>query len=209
MKFKQILIMLKKIFSLTAPLLLLVINSIFGQMAELPLSQKLQQASDIFEGKVIHKTCFWNDQHSLIFTSNTIEIYKVFKGNIASAEVEIITDGGQIDNEIQNSDANLELAEGGMGIFFTEPSKISKHQKLAFKVYGNSQGFIKYDPTTNSATDAFKKYDNIQNDVYKVIEKHTNHPYKEIKVFSTLQSNETISKKKKCCFKTCKKKDKK
>jgi hypothetical protein len=201
--------MIKKTFLLVTPLLLFVVNGIFGQMTELPLSQKNQQASDIFEGKVIHKTCFWNDQHSLIFTSNTIEIYKVFKGNTVSAEVEIITDGGQVDNEMQNSDANLELEEGLIGIFFTEPSKISKYQKSAFKVYGNSQGFIKYDLTTNSATDAFKKYDNIQNDVYKVLEKLSDHPYKEIKAFSTVSSNETVSKKKKCCFKTCKKKNKK
>ena len=36
----------------------------------------------IAEGKVIEKKSFWNNEHTMIYTANTIEVYKLFKGNL-------------------------------------------------------------------------------------------------------------------------------
>ncbi len=192
--------MKKKIFLLCNILVLLISFRASGQMAELPFSEKIQTATDIFEGKVINKTCFWNDQHTLIFTANTIEIYKVFKGNIRSSEVEIITEGGQIDNEIQDVESNLNLKEGDIGVFIAEISKVftpkSKENKIpVYRTYGGPQGFIKYDLLEKTASDPFRKYKNIQDDVYKAIKEQTQQSFRIIKPFNIDKMNETDTKK--------------
>jgi hypothetical protein len=169
--------------------LIVIASPAFSQITELPFSQKVKNATDIFEGKVIRKSCFWNEQHSLIYTSNIIEIYKVFKGNIHSTEVEIITEGGMVDNEMQAASSTLELSENSIGVFMTEPSivtnlKTKDSKTPAFKVYGSTQGFIIYDLSEKMAADPFKKYNNIKKDVYKAIKRETGLSYRVVKPFN-------------------------
>ena len=66
---------------------------------EVPLSARVQQAEAVFEGKVIAKKSFWNKQHTYIYTANTVEVYKIFKGNFTATQTEIITPGGVIGNK--------------------------------------------------------------------------------------------------------------
>ncbi len=201
---------IKKIFFLFNIIVFLINERSFAQMAELPFSQKVEHSSDIFEGKVIHKNSFWNTQHTLMFTSNTIEVYKVFKGNIIASEVEIVTEGGNIGDEIQGSESSLYLNEGYIGIFMAEPSTVANPQTKENKIpvlraYGSAQGFIKYDLLEKTAADPFKKYNNIQDDLYKAITDKTGQSFQIIKPFSI----DGVNSKKGCCwFKCCKKKHK-
>jgi hypothetical protein len=192
--------MIKTIFLLLTYFLILLNGKIYSQISELPLTEKVKQASDIFEGKIILKTSYWNNQHTLIYTSNITEIYKIFKGDIKTLKVELITDGGQVDNEIQKSKSNLELNENAIGLFFAVPFKNELPQNIdnktpKFIIYGNSQGFIKYDLVSNSAADPFNKYNNIHKNLYKIIEKITTHPYTEVKEFSSIQPSKKKAKK--------------
>ncbi len=172
---------------------LLISARAFSQcgMYELPLSQKVEKTSDIFEGKVISKNCFWNAQHSLIFTSNIIEVYKIFKGNIADAEVEIITEGGMIGDEMHSIEPNLNLSVGDIGIFMTLPAVI--HNPLVqdtmpeFQCYGVMQGFFKYDLVTGTATVPFQKYNDIQNELYQPITDLIGEAVRVIKSFDLTQ----------------------
>lgn len=203
--------MIKKIIIFSNLLLLLISGQAVAQMRELTFSEKSEKATDIFEGKVIRKKCFWNTPHTLIFTSNTIEVYKVFKGNITTSEVEIITDGGEIDYQIQTSSHELNLDSGNIGVFFAEPTLVTdpqiKESKIpVLKVYGSMQGFIKYDLLDKTASDPFKKYTNIPNEVYKAITDKTGKPFREIKSFNIDNANGTNSKKERTWFRCCKKK---
>lgn len=157
-------------------------------MYELPLSQKVEQSSAIFEGNVKSSTCFWNAQHSLIFTSNIIEVFKVFKGSISSSEIELITEGGTIGNEMHTVEPNLNLSVGDIGIFMTIPTTISNPSNILkatphFQCYGNTQGFFKYDVLTKTAIVPFKKYHDIQNEIYQTIISLIGDSYKDIKSF--------------------------
>ena len=182
--------MIKKIVLFSNIFILWIAGSAFAQLTELPFSQKVENATDIFEGKVIRKTCFWNAGHTLIFTANTIEVYKVFKGNIISPEVEIITEGGNIENDMQDTESSLHLDISNIGVFMAEPTAIfnpqTKENKMPiFRTYGGIQGFIKYDLSDNTASDSFRKFQNIQEDVYKEIENNTKQSYNIVKPFST------------------------
>lgn len=197
---------IKKIIVFGNLLILLVSGQAFAQMRELTFSEKIEHSSDIFEGKVIRKTSYWNEAHTLILTTNTLEVYKVFKGNIATSEVDILTDGGQVGYDIQGSESSIVLKEGDIGIFMVNASIVKENNILFFRTYGDSQGFIKYDLLEKTASDPFKKYNNIPVEVYKAITDKTGQAFREIKVFNIDKPTEPDSKKKCCWFKFCKKK---
>lgn len=203
--------MIKKIILFINLFVLLISVQAFSQMRELTFSEKIENSKLVFEGKVIRKTSSWNEEHTLIYTSNTIEIYKIFKGNIVSSQIDILTEGGQVENEIQEATSSLELKEGDIGVFMVEEaSSVIKPQVIRkfFRAYGGPQGFIKYDLLEKTASDPFKKYNTIQNDVYKAITDKTGQSYKVIKPFSIDEPNSTTTKKRCCWFKCCRKKQK-
>ena len=152
-----------------------------GMLYEVPLSDRVQNAATIIEGKVISKSCFWNSDHTLIYTSNVVEVYKVFKGNITAAQVEIITEGGTVGNDMLVVNPGLKLREGEIGIFFANLSGIEKtdpqNSNAIFKLYASVQGFIKYDMIEKKAIDPFNQYANIQNDLYVPIIQQLNRNY--------------------------------
>ncbi len=163
---------------------------------ELSLTEKVNNATNIFEGKVTSKTCFWNASHTLIFTSNIIDIYKVFKGDTAASQVEIITEGGTVGDEMHRVAPCLNLSVGDVGIFTAMASAVYNPQSAitktsVFQCYGSLQGFFKYDLVDQSATTPFKKYTNIQNDLYTAIENAIGKMYKVIRSFDANQSTST------------------
>lgn len=165
---------------------------------ELPLSQKVNNSTDIFEGKVKSKTCFWNAQHTLIFTSNTIEVYKVFKGGITASQVEVITEGGIVGDKMHSVEPSLVLTLGDIGIFTAGISVVNDplsatDKNSVFQCYGSLQGFFKYDMFEKSATVPFKRYNDIQNDLYMAIENIIGNTYNTIASFD-VNRRESISK---------------
>ena len=58
------------------------------------LKDRVDQSSLIVEGKVTAEESFWDQAKRIIYTSHTVEIYKVFKGMPRSATLEVITKGG-------------------------------------------------------------------------------------------------------------------
>ncbi|MES2593101.1 MAG: PKD domain-containing protein [Bacteroidota bacterium] len=188
--------MFKKL--LLAGFIFLGIQNSFSQcsMIEVPLSQRIQNSSVIIEGRVLKTESFWNSLHTLIYTSNTIEIYKNFKSEISSVQIELITEGGTIGNKMHLVEPGLQLTEGTIGMFFIEPAKTTNptslnSANLQFQAYADVQGFVKYDLANNSASDPFKKYNSIENDLYNVVEKGTAHKYSVLKsiAISGLQNN--------------------
>ncbi|MFI5203370.1 MAG: hypothetical protein ACHQF2_02650, partial [Flavobacteriales bacterium] len=111
-------------------------------MYEVPLASRTQAAQTIFEGKVLSQTCFWNDAHNFIYTANTLEVYKVFKGTTGNTVV-LITEGGIIGNEKHVLEPSLELEPGETGVFFTENSLPlnAAYTANALRPYASAQGF--------------------------------------------------------------------
>lgn len=158
-------------------------------MYEVPLSSRVEQSEAIFEGKVIAKKSFWNKSHNYIYTANTVEIYKIFKGNLTETQTEIITPGGVVGEKAIIAEPALKLSKGQTGIFFTSVD----HSNLpvtatVMKPVAGPQGFIQYNIVENTAADAFVVYQNITGNLYKKITALTKNNYQTVHPFDVDQA---------------------
>jgi PKD repeat protein len=141
-------------------------------MKPISLISRSSNSDLIIEGKVSSKYSFWNAAHNMIYTSNTVEIYKVFKGNAISTSIEVMTMGGTVGLDRITAEPSLSLKVGDIGIFTCESVKrfnltgINNSALPKYEVYASNQGFIKYDLNTQTASDPFFKYANIETDLY-------------------------------------------
>lgn len=159
----------------------------------IPLAQKASASNDIFEGKVISKYSYWNAAHNMIYTVNTLEVYKVFKGNLTASRIGIITEGGTVGlNRIQ-VEPSLELGIGDEGLFTCVPANqlhipAQTRNMEYYEVYASVQGFVKY-AKDGSASDGFDRFADIQADVYNVVAAPGPNQYREIQVREVPQQN--------------------
>ena len=145
------------------------------------LNQRVSNSSLVIEGKVINQTSFWNPNHSNIFTSNLIEVYKTFKSN-SSAYIEIITEGGTVGNDKEVVKPSLELSIGDVGVFTLNSNTLpSQFGKPVYEAFASAQGFIKYNVSENEANEPFKKYLNITTNLYLEIQQSTLSNYNVVK----------------------------
>lgn len=160
-------------FSLTAIFICAVSNS--QSLYPISLERKVNNAELIVEGTVIDQQSFWNPSRTLIFTKNTVELYKVLKGSPGSDVIEIVTFGGAIDNQSMSASDLLELEKGNTGVFFCERSKTdlrspSTGNKM-YDVYSGLQGFLKYDFQMETANAPFARNQDIKNVVFPQIQR--------------------------------------
>lgn len=158
-------------------LLLLVPAFVNAQLYKVELDSKAKKSSLIVEGKVIAKRSFWNDAHTMIFTANTIEVYKLFKGDISGKQIEVLTQGGSVDGEAVEASDLLTLDKGQTGILFCMPNAINlkspTSRKLLFDVYSSDQGFLRYDEESDIAYAPFAEYKGIEKNLYALIQQKT------------------------------------
>lgn len=163
---------MKKIYTVIIALVILLSNSSYGQCSLYPVSltSKVNNSSLIIEGKVISQRSFWNAERNYIRTSNVINITQVIKGNINSAFIEIITEGGEVEMNKQIVDPSLQLSINDEGIFtLNTVNHPSQFGHPVFEVYSDQQGFYKFNVKENIAIVPFKNYNDI-NTVYKEFE---------------------------------------
>lgn len=146
-------------------------------MIEIPLSTQVQSSSEIIEGKVIAKTSFWDDNHHNIYTANTVEVFKIFKGQNLSETIEIITSGGTVGNKIEVVTPSLSMNVGEIGLFMLTKSNLKSNNDKAlttYKTYAASQGFYKYNVSSNTAYNPFVSIQNVASVFYNSITALTN-----------------------------------
>ncbi|WP_040279455.1 T9SS type A sorting domain-containing protein [Psychroserpens damuponensis] len=146
-------------------------------LVELPLSTQVQSSSQIIEGKVISKNSFWDNHHHNIYTVNTIEVYKVFKGQTHTEIIEVITPGGTVANQFEVVTPSLTLNVGDIGVFLLDDNNVSisngtSHSK--FQPYASSQGFYKYDLQNNTVFNPFISDTGITTSFHNTIKALTN-----------------------------------
>lgn len=147
-------------------------HAVFGQFVPISLDQRIEKSTTIFEGKVISQASYWNQTKTHIYTSNVVEVYKLFKGDLSTDKVEIITIGGIIGDRIERVTNMLTLNIEDTGIFTSIPNNIAvtTMAKLPkFITYAGIQGFIKYNLENGSAADLFNEYKNVGPDLYRKI----------------------------------------
>ncbi len=163
-------------------------------LIEVPLAQRVSAATLIVEGKVVDQYSYWNSNHTMIYTANEIELYKIFKGNVTTTSIEIITEGGTVGMNRITVEPTLELSVGQLGMFTCEPVQRVKNNITSrtllpqFEVFASLQGFVKYDAATGTATDPFRTYTDVQTEVYDLCAPAGSHQYitvKQVNIFST------------------------
>ena len=151
-----------------------------------PLEKMINTAEAVFEGRVVSQHTF---KQGGIFTAHRIEIYKVFKGNIAAPYVELITVGGWYgDIGMELSHGQLKVGVGSTGIFtgyktqFLD-SNATVPENLRFNAHYGDEGFIRYDPIQKIGVSAYKIYENISPYLYNKISQLTGKQPQVIKDF--------------------------
>jgi plastocyanin len=150
-------------------------------MSPVLLNQRIQNSSNVIEGKVINQISFWDPSHQNIYTSNLIEVYKTFK-NTVPAYIEVISEGGTVGNDKEIVHPSLELSIGEIGVFTLNQNVLpSQFGKPVFEAYASSQGFIKYNVAENEATEPFEKHFNLNTTLYNKIQQYTQTTYIVVK----------------------------
>lgn len=143
-----------------------------AQFVPISLNQRVENSTAIIEGKVISQASYWDETRTHIYTANVIEVYKIFKGNLTSNRVEIITMGGVIGDRVEHVTNMLTLKIGETGIFTAIPNTqklITNTELTQLKTYAGIQGFIKYNLESGSAADLFNEYKNVDTDLHRKI----------------------------------------
>jgi len=152
-------------------------STVNAQLYKIELNSKINKASLIVEGRVTDQYSFWNDAHTIIYTSNKIHVYKLFKGQLISGEIEVITQGGSVGNKCLKVSDVLQLRKGEKGMLFLYENALNIHspftKKTLYDVYSSGQGFLRYDKTGKKAFAPFAKYENIEQTLYSLIRQHT------------------------------------
>ncbi|MBR9913654.1 MAG: T9SS type A sorting domain-containing protein [Algicola sp.] len=146
-------------------------------MFEVPLQTQVQASSQIIEGQVISKTSFWDDNQQNIYTINTVEVYKVFKGQTTSTLVEIVTPGGTVGLESEVVTPSLTLNIGDTGVFMLHANNVALSQGTTsnkLMPFASSQGFYQYDLKNNIVRNPFQTQQGITTEFYSAIQSLTN-----------------------------------
>ena len=128
-------------------------------LEEISLQEQVEDATTIVEGMVIAKQSFWDKDYKRIYTVNTFEVTKVFKGDMVS-KVNVVTMGGTVDDSFLivspslslnvNDIGLIALKEYNLGLTDYDPSK-GKLYKPSYMV----QSFYKYDLLDDKVINTF------------------------------------------------------
>lgn len=157
------------------------------------LEKRIHQSELVVEGRIISKVSQWDSYESNIYTVNTIEVYRVFKGNGAE-RIELITLGGQVGLERHEANPSLQLELGDVGVFLLNRSNIQmKTYNIQYVGTANYESFIKYDEAEVMAYDADQTYYSINHDLYSKLQSISGQELKLIKVYDAEAKQKVIS----------------
>jgi Secretion system C-terminal sorting domain/IPT/TIG domain len=190
---------MKKITCINFVLILLFYLSSFENLSaqvglvEISLQKQIEASSLVVEGKVISKQSFWDVNHHNIYTTNTVEVYKVFKG-VRLETIEVITPGGTVGLNAESVSPSLKLRKGDIGVFMLHDNNIAFAAKdesanKRFKPYSSVQGFYKYNITTNIAANPFTVRQGVSDSFYNEIRSFTKLNYIEVSQFDIKKKN--------------------
>ncbi|MFY0643924.1 MAG: PKD domain-containing protein [Bacteroidia bacterium] len=185
---------MKTIF--TACCFILCANFAFSQcvIEHWSLEKRIDQSELVVEGQVIDQICSWDKQHKNIYTINTIELYKSFKGSLSTDQIEVVSMGGQIGLQRHEAFPSMQFEIGQKGIFLltNSPIEIDEHTKLFFPT-ATTESFIVYDEVEVMAYDVEKSYYSIVHDLYNDILVHSGDEITEIKTYDPEHNEKVIT----------------
>ena len=134
-------------------------------LEKVPFEQTVKSSSLIVEGQVISTRSFWNDAHTMIYTSQIVRIEYIIKGQSKEKQISVLSLGGSVGRDFVQVDPELHLLPGAKGIFCLNPSPFeSKLQPgTHWTPVAGLQGFVQYDLDDAKAELPFESFD-LKND---------------------------------------------
>lgn len=158
----------------------------FGQncgtlMEPVSLEARVSEATRIIEGEVIDSQSLWDVNHKNIYTVHTVNVYTNMKGSNTPTSINVVTIGGQVDDDIQVTSSEANLQVGTVGTFFLKnfTGNLSASGSL-YQMVAAAQGIIKYDKFKDEASDVFNTYNSIENKLYNRIQQATGRSFQTI-----------------------------
>lgn len=155
----------------------------FAQCALIPieLNERISSSDLIVEASIVRQQSFRDPSSQNIYTANYLQIYKVFKGDITSEEVVLISPGGQVGEDIEEVLPSIYVKDGVTGIFFLYNSNVVGDDNLSnYRPFSGPQACIYYDKYDKTANDVFMVYDDIEA-LHAIINEYTGTSPKKIK----------------------------
>lgn len=147
---------MKRPLNLLILLTLFSFSKLYSECVVVPLSldERVNASSLIVEGIVQSKSCYWNSDKTMIYTKNTFQISKIFKGAqlITNYTIDVVTLGGTIGDKAVKVEPELELESGEIGILML----VQKNGEWVAE--SGPQGFIRIDKHTAESSDIFNTY---------------------------------------------------
>lgn len=163
-------------------------NLSWGQLEPIAFKQRIIESPVVVEGVVVAQNAHWNTNKNRIYTLNTIQVYKIFKGDKTITEINICTPGGTIGFNMHEVNPSLKLKEGDMGLFILKPTEtllLDNDKDMLFRPYGSQMGYIAYNLIEGTAKGPFESFKTIDKALYNSIEDVTNNTFKEVTPFVT------------------------
>ena len=103
------------------------------QYSEVSLEKRVGSSTLIIEGTITHTTSKWNTEQTRIITENTVEVTSVFKGNISTRTISIITFGGMVGDDFHFSPHSASLSTNQKGYFFLQSGSTNTWTRVSNK----------------------------------------------------------------------------
>ena len=134
------------------------------------LSERALSSEIIVEGKIINKQCFWNQKHTQIFTKNIIEVSRYLKGS-GKNQVELITQGGEVNDAFQELSHGITIEINQEGIFLCRSFAPDALNNVSNMMLNGSTGFLEFQKTKKQTLvhDNGKVYKSLKNEIYPLI----------------------------------------
>ncbi|GAA4497736.1 hypothetical protein GCM10023172_13170 [Hymenobacter ginsengisoli] len=150
-------------------------------LAPVPLSQRSQQATLVVEARVASQQVA--DLGGHLVTRNTLEVFKVFRGQLPAGPLSLLTQGGTLGLRREDVSGALQLLTGQQGIFFLEADPSQPGERRA---YAGPQGFIRYDLADLTASEPFGRYASIGQALYEAVQAGAGTTYRTVAANSAL-----------------------
>ena len=122
---------------MAAGLVVVALPALATQIIQVSPQEIAKASTLVVDGKVSGSRCYWNADHSKIFTETTVDVNATHKGANASS-VRVMTLGGVVGNVRQTAHGALAWKRGEEVLLFLEPAGTT--QPGSFQVTGFSQG---------------------------------------------------------------------
>ncbi|MFV9549764.1 T9SS type A sorting domain-containing protein [Algibacter sp. PT7-4] len=167
-------------------------------LKKISLKEQIDSSSLVVEGEVVDSKSFWDVERKLIYTANTVKVYKAFKGHVAET-IDVITLGGSVGLDAMIASNTLKLRKGDVGVFTLYDSKVVSGQKSkikhkAYQAYSSLQGFYKYNVKHNVAFNPFNRKKGVQSSFYNEIMSYTNTNYTKVSDFDVYTEQQQLNK---------------